>query len=57
METTQLKSTQEDALGFKQAVPAKKWRDKTGHQKWTYTWHVVVMLFTGGFIFPKALSS
>jgi hypothetical protein len=40
-----------------QASTEKKWGVMTGKERWTYTWHVAVMLCTFGLVYPNAVIS
>ena len=38
-------------------APVKQWNSMAWGERWTYTWHVVVMVCTLGFVFPNAIIS
>jgi hypothetical protein len=40
-----------------QESDGKPWGLMTGVNRWTYVWHVAVMLCTFGFVFPNAIIS
>ncbi|SNS65368.1 hypothetical protein SAMN06265795_104295 [Noviherbaspirillum humi] len=57
METPKPIPMQAEPSEVKQDPPVKAWGVMTGKERWTYTWHVIVMLCTGGFVFPNAIIS
>lgn len=57
MEMQQLQGLAPVTSVMGQANDEKPWRGMTGMDRWTYVWHVAVMVCTFGFVFPNAIIS
>jgi hypothetical protein len=57
MEMRKARAGRSSGHAVKADVPVKHWAVMTWAEQWTYTWHVVVMVATFGFVFPNAMTS